>query len=82
MAVRNFDESTRQTALASMLEVSRLSTTSTRVTFERATTFASAWGATLIDAGSHGHLGSAARLGMWPRGVLWFGQFLATLKTA
>ena len=52
-----------------------------RVTFERATTFASAWGATLIDAGSHGHMGTAARLGMWPRGVLWFGQFLATLKT-
>jgi predicted alpha/beta hydrolase family esterase len=53
-----------------------------RVTFERAEVFAQAWGATLIDAGSNGHLGSAAKLGLWPRGLVWFGQFLATLKSA
>jgi predicted alpha/beta hydrolase family esterase len=50
-----------------------------RVSFERAQTFATAWGSTLIDAGSHGHLGSVAKLGVWPFGLLWFGQFLATL---
>ncbi len=52
-----------------------------RVTFERATEFARAWGATLVDAGYQGHMGSAAQLGIWPRGLLWFGQFLASLKT-
>ena len=51
-----------------------------RVTFERATEFARAWGATLVDAGYQGHMGSAAQLGIWPRGLLWFGQFLAALK--
>ena len=51
-----------------------------RVTFERATEFARAWGATLVDAGYQGHMGSAAQLGIWPRGLLWFGQFLASLK--
>ena len=53
-----------------------------RVAFERAEVFAKARGATLIDAGSSGHLGSAAKLGVWPFGLVWFGQFLATLKTA
>ncbi len=53
-----------------------------RVSFERAQVFADAWGAEFIDAGSHGHLGSAAKLGVWPRGLVWFGQFLATLKAA
>ncbi len=53
-----------------------------RVSFERAQVFANAWGAAFIDAGSHGHLGSAAKLGVWPRGLVWFGQFLATLKAA
>jgi len=53
-----------------------------RVSFERATVFAAAWGSTLIDAGNHGHMGSAARLGVWPFGLLWFGQFLASLDVA
>src|SRR3972149_3103000 len=48
-----------------------------RVSFDRAEAFAVAWGSTLIDAGNHGHLGSAAQLGVWPSGLLWFGQFLA-----
>ncbi|MGN5476428.1 alpha/beta hydrolase [Cupriavidus basilensis] len=35
-----------------------------RVTFERATTFASAWGSSFIDIGMQGHIGSAAKLGL------------------
>ena len=53
-----------------------------RVSFDRAEAFAVAWGSTLIDAGNHGHLGSAAQLGVWPSGLLWFGQFLASLHVA
>ena len=51
-----------------------------RVTFARAQTFAAAWGADFVDAGAHGHLGSAAQLGLWPFGLVYFGQFLATLR--
>ena len=51
-----------------------------RVTFERATEFARAWGATLVDAGYLGHMGTAAQLSIWPRGLLWFGQFLESLE--
>jgi len=51
-----------------------------RVSFERAQTFAAAWGSTLIDAGKLGHIGSAAKLGDWPFGLLWFGQFVASLR--
>jgi len=51
-----------------------------RVSFERAQIFANAWGATFVDAGSHGHLGSAAQLGVWPFGLVAFGQFIATLR--
>ena len=50
-----------------------------RVSFERAQLFAQAWGATLIDAGHQGHMGNAAKLGVWPFGLLWFGQFIASL---
>jgi len=50
-----------------------------RVSFERAQEFARAWGSTFFDAGHHGHLGSAAKLGLWPQGLVFFGQFLATL---
>ena len=50
-----------------------------RVSFERAQLFAQAWGATLIDAGRQGHMGNAAKLGLWPFGLLWFGQFVASL---
>jgi len=53
-----------------------------RVSFERAQTFASAWGSTLVDAGNLGHMGSAAKLGYWPLGLFWFGQFVATLGSA
>lgn len=39
-----------------------------RVTIERASAFANAWGAELKRAGAYGHLGSAANLGEWPFG--------------
>lgn len=50
-----------------------------RVSFERAQAFAAAWGSSFVDAGSHGHLGSAAKLGVWPFGLVCFGQLLAAL---
>lgn len=30
--------------------------------------------------GMNGHLGSASKLGVWPEGLVYFGQFLATLR--
>ena len=50
-----------------------------RVSFERAQQFAEAWGSQFFDAGTNGHLGSDAKLGVWPEGLVLFGQFLATL---
>jgi uncharacterized protein len=50
-----------------------------RVAFERAEAFASAWGSRLIDVGALGHIGSAAKLGLWPQGLVWFGQFIASV---
>jgi predicted alpha/beta hydrolase family esterase len=51
-----------------------------RVTFDRAQEFAKAWGAMFFDGGMNGHLGSTAKLGVWPAGLVFFGQFLATLR--
>ena len=50
-----------------------------RVSFERAQAFATAWGSCLVDVGSQGHIGSAAKLGLWPQGLVWLGQFIASL---
>jgi hypothetical protein len=50
-----------------------------RVAFERAEAFASAWGSRLIDVGSLGHINAAAKLGLWPQGLVWFGQFIASV---
>jgi predicted alpha/beta hydrolase family esterase len=50
-----------------------------RVTFERAEAFASAWGSRLVDVGALGHIGAAAKLGLWPQGLVWFGQFIASV---
>lgn len=50
-----------------------------RVSFDRAEVFAKAWGSTLRDAGNLGHIGSAAKLGLWPFGLFYFGQFVASL---
>lgn len=47
-----------------------------RVTFDRATFCASAWGAELADAGDLGHMGNEARLGLWPDGLLLLGRLL------
>ncbi|MDI1246867.1 MAG: alpha/beta hydrolase [Rhodoferax sp.] len=49
------------------------------VSFDRAKLFAQAWQSTLVDAGMQGHLGSAAKLGVWPQGLVTLGQFIATL---
>jgi uncharacterized protein len=38
------------------------------VTFERARSFAAAWGSELVSAGECGHINSASNLGMWPQG--------------
>ena len=50
-----------------------------RVSFERAQVFATAWGSHLIDVGPLGHIGSAAKLGLWPQGLVWLGQFIGSL---
>ena len=50
-----------------------------RVAFDRGQLFAGAWGATLIDAGNLGHIGSAMKLGLWPFGLLHFGRFIGSL---
>ena len=52
------------------------SRTDPRVTFDKATEFASAWGAELADAGDLGHMGNEARLGIWPAGLLLLGRLL------
>jgi len=50
-----------------------------RVSFDRARVFARAWGAAFVDAGNLGHIGSAAKLGLWPFGLFHFGQFVGSL---
>lgn len=50
-----------------------------RVTLERSRHFASAWGSRFVDVGKRGHIGSVARLGLWPQGLVLFGQFIASL---
>jgi hypothetical protein len=51
-----------------------------RVTFDRAEFFASAWGSRFIDVGAQGHIGSAMKLGLWPQGLVWLGQFIASIS--
>ena len=51
-----------------------------RVSFDRAEVFARAWGSKLVDAGNLGHIGSAAKLGDWPFGLFWLGQFVGSLS--
>ena len=50
-----------------------------RVSLQRARQFAAAWGAQFVDVGERGHIGSAANLGLWPQGLVLFGQFIASL---
>lgn len=49
-----------------------------RVTFERSTEFARAWGAGLADVGDLGHIGNEANLGVWPTGLMLLGGLLKT----
>jgi predicted alpha/beta hydrolase family esterase len=49
------------------------------VSIDRARTFAGAWGSRLVEIGERGHIGSAANLGLWPEGLVLFGEFLAGL---
>lgn len=51
-----------------------------RVSMERSRQFASAWGSQFVDVGALGHIGSAAKLGVWPQGLVLFGQFIASLE--
>ncbi len=51
-----------------------------RVTLDRSQFFASAWRADFVNVGALGHIGSAAKLGVWPQGLVLFGQFLASLR--
>ncbi|WP_029352830.1 alpha/beta hydrolase [Bosea sp. 117] len=50
-----------------------------RVTFQQARQFADVWGADFADVGELGHIGSAARLGLWPAGLLLLGGLLAKI---
>lgn len=50
-----------------------------RVTPPQALAFAQAWGADVADVGELGHIGSAARLGLWPQGLVLLGGLLARI---
>ena len=50
-----------------------------RVTLAQARIFAEAWGADFADVGELGHIGSTARLGLWPAGLLLLGGLLARI---
>ena len=50
-----------------------------RVSLQRAQAFATAWGSRFFDVGPLGHIGSAAKLGLWPQGLVLFGQFIQSL---
>ena len=39
-------------------------------TYERAASFASAWGSDLVTAGALGHINADSRLGAWPAGLI------------
>lgn len=47
-----------------------------RVGFEQARAFAEGWGADFADVGALGHIGSQARLGIWPAGLVLLGGLL------
>jgi predicted alpha/beta hydrolase family esterase len=49
--------------------------------FERAQTFARAWGSDLVDAGAQGHLNADSKLDDWPQGQAWLAQLLARCQT-
>jgi predicted alpha/beta hydrolase family esterase len=49
------------------------------VSLERARFFAESWESSFVNLGPLGHVGSAAKLGLWPQGLIWLGQFVASL---
>ena len=49
------------------------------VSLERARFFAESWESSFVNLGALGHVGSEARLGLWPQGLVWLGQFMASL---
>lgn len=52
-----------------------------RCDYEDAAAYASAWGATLADAGQSGHIDPESGHGPWPEGLMRLAQFLARIKT-
>lgn len=51
------------------------------VTFDRARSFATSWGADFCIAGELGHINSESKLGFWPQGLVMLGQLLARIDT-
>ncbi|MCE2578657.1 alpha/beta hydrolase [Komagataeibacter sp. FNDCR1] len=47
----------------------------------RARDLAAGWGARLLTAGAHGHLGNASTVGAWEQGLRWLAEFLETLSS-
>jgi predicted alpha/beta hydrolase family esterase len=57
-----------------------LSSNDPRVTPERAKAFADAWGSRLVEVGPLGHISGESRLGLWPLGLVLFGEFAGSLQ--
>ena len=57
-----------------------LSTNDPRVTPERARVFADAWGSRLVEVGPLGHISGESKLGLWPLGLVLFGEFVGALR--
>ena len=50
--------------------------------FARASQFANAWGAELVDGGALGHINAESGLGDWPQGQFWLDQLGASADAA
>lgn len=50
------------------------------ITFEKSQELATAWGATLIDAGEAGHISVKSGQGPWPEGLTAFALFMKSLS--
>lgn len=51
-----------------------------KVSLDRSRAFATAWRASFVDVGDLGHIGSFEKLGVWPIGLVWFGQFVSSIQ--
>jgi len=56
------------------------STNDPRCEFDRSRLFAEAWGSRFVDIGAHGHIGSAANLGLWPEGLILLGELAGAAR--